>query len=118
MNWDYYRHKNFIGEIAQMSSFITQWRISKGFHTPHGFDTEKERDQMLGKLMLIVSEVSEASEAVRKDDMFEFREEIADTFIRLFDICGSVGLNIGMDIIGKMQINEERPQKHGKECSL
>ena len=46
--------------------------------------------------------------------MENFKEEIADIFIRLGDLCGSLNINIEEEIIKKMKKNKERPYKHGK----
>lgn len=73
---------------------------------------------MLGKLMLAVTELSEAAEAVRHNDVPNFREELADTFIRLMDITAACGIDIEHEIESKMDKNWERPIKHGKLCSL
>lgn len=92
------------------------------------------------RLMLIVSEVSEALEAHRKDkhttcnlrsvmdqddDEFQydfknaikdtFEDEIADAFIRLFDLCGYMDIDIEKHIELKMRYNSLRPHKHGKK---
>ena len=96
------------------------------------------------RLMLIVSEVSEALEADRRGiycdlsdfdsetqvtprtecdpftDKFErhikdtFEDEIADTFIRLLDLCGFMNIDIERHIALKMQYNSLRSFKHGK----
>ena len=91
------------------------------------------------KLMLIVSELSEALEADRKSKnadilMFEivertgddfyaafskhikdtFEDEIADAVIRIFDLCGFCGIDIEKHIQLKMKFNSLRPYKHGK----
>ena len=47
---------------------ITNWRSQKGFKTPCTIGDLPQRNDMLGKLMLVVSEIGEASEAVRKID--------------------------------------------------
>ncbi len=92
--------------LNELSKEISEWREDKGFITSW--------KNMLEKLMLVVSEVSEAAEAYRKDDKKHFKEEIADTFIRLFDICGSLNIDIEKEIKKKMEINKNRPQQHGK----
>jgi len=66
------------------------------------------------KLMLIVSEVSEALEAMRKNDVNNFNEEIADIVIRIGDLCGGMGIDLEQEIINKMNKNKERPKLHGK----
>ena len=76
----------------------------------------------MSKLMLVVTEVSEAAEAYRKDPTLtdkdiknNFAEELADTFIRLLDLTGSLNIDIATEIHNKMLINEGRPHKHGKK---
>jgi NTP pyrophosphatase (non-canonical NTP hydrolase) len=66
------------------------------------------------KIMLAVTELGEAVEALRKDDMEEFTEEIADTFIRLADLAGQLGLQLEDVMIEKMERNKTRPYRHGK----
>ena len=65
-------------------------------------------------LMLIVTELAECCEADRKGNKENFKEEIADCFIRLGDLCGWLGIDIEKEIQKKMGINEKRPYKHGK----
>ena len=67
-------------------------------------------------LMLIVTELAEAMEAHRHQDHENFREEIADTFIRLFDLCGGLEIDIQKEIEKKSEKNKNRPYKHGKIC--
>ncbi len=116
----------------------------KGF-----WDTERNVSEML---MLIVSEVAEAQEALRKDhyakpltvvslahdlelantdEEFElnisewkqrfedhikssFEDEVADVAIRLFDLCGGMGIDLEKHIELKMKYNSMRGYKHGK----
>ena len=97
---------------------------------------EKDRS-ILELLMLIVSELGEACEAVRKNkrspsfeindfcDMnihssnFEkhvkdtFEDEIADVFIRLTDMCDYLNINIEKHIRLKMDYNKTRSDRHG-----
>ena len=117
----------------------------KGF-----WDTERNVSEML---MLIVSELAEAQEALRKDhsannqisnqlhadieidrtdeefvlqvvawkEAFEthvkssFEDEIADVAIRLFDLCGGLGIDLEKHIELKMKYNSMRGYKHGKK---
>ena len=66
-------------------------------------------------LMLIVTELAEACEADRKGNYENFKEEIADVYIRLGDLCGHLGIDIEKEIIKKMEFNKTRPYKHGKK---
>jgi len=78
----------------------------------HGFwEVEKS---IPTKLMLIVTEIGEACEADRHGLKEHFNEEIADTFIRLADLCGYLKIDIEHEIKRKMDINEKRPKLHGK----
>lgn len=109
---------------------------SKGF-----WDEPRETGTLL---MLMVSELSEALEADRKNrhaslfqyntiiiegknensvvfqSIFEedikdsFEDEIADVFIRLLDFIGQRNIDIEKHIELKMKYNSLRPYKHGK----
>lgn len=66
-------------------------------------------------LMLIVSEVAEAMEGHRKDlmdDKLPHRKmievELADTMIRIFDLAGAKGYDLGGAINDKMAYNAQR----------
>jgi len=65
-------------------------------------------------LMLIVSEAAEAMEALRKNDVTNFNEEVADIGIRLGDFSHNYGVPLENEIVKKMAINKERPNKHNK----
>ena len=90
------------------------------------------------KLMLIVSELGESLEATRinrftdtTEDILSlegeefiktfkekvkdtFEDEIADVFIRLGDMCGSLNVDIEKHILLKQKFNETRSKMHGK----
>lgn len=125
-----------------MKHLITQaheMAKSKGF-----WEGERNKPEML---MLIVSEVAEALEALRKDhyadkaavellsdDFFarggtkeeyaeifrnnvksSFEDELADVAIRLFDLCGGLGIDLHSHVQLKMAYNSTREHKHGKK---
>ena len=67
------------------------------------------------KLCLIHSEVSEAMEGDRKnimDDHLPHRKmvevELADAMIRIFDLAGAMGLDLGGAMIEKLEYNAKR----------
>lgn len=94
-----------LNELCEICHSIA---VSKGFW-------EKERNTGEA-LMLIVTELAEAMEAHRIQDHDNFREEIADSFIRLLDLCGGMKIDIEAEIEKKANKNKNRPYKHGKIC--
>lgn len=65
-------------------------------------------------IMLMVTELSEAVEALRKDDMSNFKEELADVAIGLFDLAGGLEIDLENEINKKMEINKNREKMHNK----
>lgn len=74
-----------------------------------------EKKEIGTTLMLIVSELAEALEADRNDNFENFKEELADTVIRIFDLCGYLDIDIEDEIMKKYEKNKLRPHKHGKK---
>lgn len=75
-----------------------------------------------GKIALIHSEVSEALEAFRKNKMDDHlpqrlgvEVELADAVIRIFDLAGALGVDIGGAIEDKLGYNATRPD-HTREA--
>jgi len=83
-------------------------------------------------LMLCVTELAEACEALRKgnrqkkvffDDKVQINDwqkdtaedELADTFIRLADMCEALDIDIEWQIKKKLEYNKSRPYRHGKK---
>lgn len=66
------------------------------------------------RLMLIVSEVAEAQDGLRYNDIANFKEELADVAIRLGDLCGGLDIDLEEEIKKKMAKNKDRPYLHGK----
>lgn len=108
---------------------IREQMDSNGFH----LDVEKGT-----ALMLTVSELSEALEALRKDRRADitnfdtevstlgfqnafkahikdtFEDEMADALIRILDMCAKYNIDIDFHVKQKMLYNSQRPYKHGK----
>lgn len=90
------------------------------------FDALRETDLLIKHLGLIVGEASECLECVRKNpeapaehlDQKEFlhvEEELADIVIRVMSIAYHQNYSLASAIIAKMDYNETRPHKHGKQ---
>lgn len=107
----------FQNQLSEATELLkeTCYNLSKeaGWH-----DTHREVGTML---MLVVSEVAEAMEGIRKNlkddklpqyDMFSV--EIADAIIRLFDLSGLYKIPIGEILVEKLKYNTIRPD-HQKE---
>lgn len=72
-------------------------------------------DLILSKLALVHSEISEAVEGIRKnlkDDKLPHRPagevELGDAMIRIFDVAGALGYDLGGAIIEKLEYNAKR----------
>lgn len=79
------------------------------------YSAQAIRDMVPTKLMLTVSELSEAMEAHRKnlmDDKLTDREglevELADALIRIYDLGGALGYDLGAAMAAKLQYNASR----------
>jgi len=57
---------------------------------------------------------AETVEGFRHEVRGSVAEEVADAFIRLFDLCGFYGIDIDAMVDAKMKYNATRPPKHGK----
>ncbi len=94
--------------LNELSALCHSIAVEKGFWA---------QERNIGEaLMLIVTELAEAMEAHRVQDQANFKEEIADTFIRLLDLCGGLKIDIEDEIAKKSSKNKTRPYKHGKIC--
>lgn len=90
-------------EIAQIAE-------SKGWSVPTSFD---EVDAVARKLCLIHSEVSEALEALRHDDLENFGEELADVVIRVLHLAHGLGIDLDHEVRTKVTKNRDREYQHG-----
>lgn len=128
------KEENVFEGINEMTKLIYSNNRDKGF-----WDDQRSLVELL---MLTVSELSEAVEALRKNrrsdidtfkrkmsnenNKFEFKknfeeyvkdsfeDEIADAVIRLFDMCGGLGIDLESHIENKVKYNVMRDRLHGK----
>ena len=102
---------NDLADRAHGASFSAGWW--------HDLETGEpvDRDKVVPtKLLLIISEVTEAMEGHRKDlmdDKLPHRPmiecELADAVIRIGDLAGALQLDVGGAIAEKMEFNKTRP---------
>ena len=99
----------------ELAEEIHKNAVDKGF-----WDRTADPIFVAKQMMMIVSEVSEAMEAVRKEmDPNQISDEFADIIIRTLDLyagmveAGYVTKSIDYAIKEKMEKNSSRPQKHG-----
>lgn len=62
---------------------------------------------------VVAGEVSEMRSAC--EDKAHYAEEMADVFIALLSTAEELGIDLGSEVVRKMEINRERPWKHGRE---
>ena len=90
-----------------------------------GKSTKDIKDAFIAqKLALVHTEISEAVEALRKEGyeangygLFEkdsFADELADSIIRILDLCGELKIDIQKQIDWKLEKNKQREFMHGK----
>ena len=93
--------------IKEWQRLITEYAVDHGFNwTPSDIDT---------MLLRIHSEVSEASEAARDENMEELAEEMADIFIRLANACEVMGIDLEAEVQKKHEKNLIRNKLHGRK---
>jgi NTP pyrophosphatase (non-canonical NTP hydrolase) len=91
--------------IQQLTALIMEQAKQKGF------GTKPEEINVVEKIALIHSEVSEAFEAYRHkniDGKDGFKEELGDTVQRILHLCGVLNIDIEESIIKKIEANKER----------
>lgn len=93
----------------------------------HGFHFPNDK-RVTEKLCLVHSELSEALEDYRSDNMETyynhpkddkpcgFPTELADAIIRIADLAETLGIDLDKEIRLKMDYNKSRPFKHGRIC--
>ena len=97
--------------------------VDKGFYEDA---PPKDFANVAAKLALVHSEVSEALEELRRYHNLNetyadgagkpegFPVELADACIRIFDLCGWLGVDLEAAVVRKMEFNATRAHKHGK----
>lgn len=123
-----------LSALDAYQEYISDWARAKGFWTlseelqrvrdgQASLESKQALERLVKsqKLMLVVSELGECLEGLRKpydsDKIPGFSnevEELADVVIRILDYAGHFNMPLAEAIIAKMRVNEGRPYRHGK----
>ncbi len=102
---------NEVADVCHSASKASGWwsDLSTGARLP------LTQERVGDKLMLVVTEIAEAKEGHRKGLMDThlihramIEVELADAVIRIFDLAGALGLDMGSTIIEKLAYNKVR----------
>lgn len=112
--WDVLNSGEILQSVCHGASLKAGWWSGEDL-------TEVNKGTRLGKLiacqklLLSIGELSEATEGLRKGKMDErlphrtnFEVELADAVIRIADLAGAMGLDLGSAIVDKMAYNAKR----------
>lgn len=106
--------------IQEMSERAHARATTSGFYD---YQPQRNQTEILARLALIHSEVSEAIEAVRAGQLALTEidgkpegmvVELADAMIRIGDLCAWLELDLEGATAAKMLFNAQRPYRHGK----
>lgn len=95
-------------KLSEIQKQIAEINTSKGRRDDANNRTINDIEYVITKLALIHSEVSEAVEAVLNEDEFNFADELADVFIRTFDLADILNIEIDKAILDKIKYSYSR----------
>ena len=98
--------------LQELAAEIREINQAKGWSLVVPEDWTDE-DKIPARLALLHSEISEALEAFRGDNLGLFEEELIDVVIRALDILGGLSKDIDKALEDKMKANVRRPYQHG-----
>ena len=108
---------NQIGAEAHAINLANGWEVFTPESWPVSSDHPEERRDKVRFLCthtaLFHTEAAEATEAVRKDDLDNFAEELADIVIRVASVAFGIGIDLHGEIQCKLDYTRHRGLHHG-----
>lgn len=128
-------------DISKFQKEVHRVACEHGFHQWKDSEATPSIERMQAWLMLIVSEIGEACECIRNDEMkldyedtehpvlvftedgkdlytpdkpIGFPSELADALIRILDTAEALGIDLERVALEKNEYNKTRPYMHGK----
>lgn len=103
--------KGFYDDINALTGFLEK-------QEKPALASTARRSFVLEQMAKVGGEVGEAVDVVQRTGVYgeEFEDELADVIIRVADLAGYLGIDLGRAVQQKMRRNRERPRKHGKVC--
>jgi NTP pyrophosphatase (non-canonical NTP hydrolase) len=99
-------------DLTELSKLAYQQARTNGFYDLDLVPSDVHK--IIASLLLIHSEVTEATEALRKEyGKARVAGELADVIIRVLDLCGYMNVDIDNIVKLKMEANKHRTYKHG-----
>ena len=103
-----------MSSFQEMAPEIRVVNIANGWDVPIKDDwSGPDVYKIPAKLALVHSEISEATEAFRHQDLENFSEELADAVIRIIDLAYGLEINLDSAIRAKIEKNRARAYRHG-----
>ena len=120
---DYETHLIVVPKDVMKTSFVEFGKQCMEINKKNGWDipTWESKTDVPVKMALLHSEISEALEDFRHNDFENFVEELADTFVRAYDLGAVINpedfekafSRLAVDLYIKIRINLLRGFRHG-----